>query len=408
MPLAIPERTYPPMNHNLKFLYAMELFSGLSRGSFLVCIGWTTLIETGEIASVGQVFVVGMLTVILAGPLLGTVVDRFNRKTLVLGAHFGIAVVMLGAGIAIDFTDLPPIAIFFTITFLIYTLRLLYQLAHDGLIRSNVSDSALIHTIARARTIHLLATAVGTIGVGVILESQGALAGFAASASGSLFLLIPVIFVRGAKSSGGSAGLSGYFRDLVGGFTILMKIPEVRNMAILAAFSLPLGQLVNAVLSSFVHDDLGLGGDVFGLVDSAWPLGGMAAAAIMSLGLVAMSGRYMVFVFSTLAGLATIAFSLASTVLALVAIHAAMGFLVWSCRILVDGQVLLACGEHRVGRAKVCVDMMTAFSAAAMSLSPTFISLDSASGYFLFWGSFATIGSLALGVWSMAYFRSAR
>jgi len=34
----------------------MELCAGLARGSYLVCIGWTTLVVIGDVAAVGQVF----------------------------------------------------------------------------------------------------------------------------------------------------------------------------------------------------------------------------------------------------------------------------------------------------------------------------------------------------------------
>ena len=79
------------MRQNLKFLYVMEIFAGISRGSYLVCVGWITLVVTDNVAKVGQVFVVAMLTTIILGPLIGTLVDRYNRKYLVIAAHLGIA-----------------------------------------------------------------------------------------------------------------------------------------------------------------------------------------------------------------------------------------------------------------------------------------------------------------------------
>lgn len=375
----------------------MEALAGMSRGSFLVCIGWTTLIVTGEVARVGQVFVVGMLTNILAGPLLGTVVDRFNRKFLALVAHLGIGIVMATAGLAIEYGDSVTSIVFFATTITVYVLRLLYELSHDGLIRGNVSDDALVHTIARFRTLHLLATAAGTVLVGVILDRFGAFAGFTMSASMSNLLLLPAAFVTGVTAFGGARGLSGFFRDLSIGFAILLKNPTVRLMALLAAVTLPVGQLSNAVLSSFIHDDLRMGGDVFGMVDSAWPLGGMAAAGFISLGIGLFSRKNMVFFFSVCAGTATVVFSISTSVPALVLMHGAMGFFVWFCRILIDARVLQACGEENVGRAKVCIHVAFSLSAALMCLSPSFVPLQFTSGYFLFWGSLAVLSSLAIG-----------
>lgn len=58
----------------------MELCAGIARGSYLVCIGWTTLIVIGNAAAVGQVFNVAMITIIIAGSTVAVIVDRYNKK----------------------------------------------------------------------------------------------------------------------------------------------------------------------------------------------------------------------------------------------------------------------------------------------------------------------------------------
>jgi hypothetical protein len=234
----------------------MEVFAGLSRGSFLVCIGWTTLIVTGEVARVGQVFVVAMLTNILAGPLLGTVVDRYNRKTLTLVAHLGIGLAMTSAGLAIESGAWSNSLVFFTTAITVYVLRILYQLSHDGLIRGNVSDDALVHTIARFRTLHLLGTVAGTAAAGVVLERFGVLAGFTLSASMSILLLLPVVFVQSVTAFGGAQGLRGFFRDLWAGVAIVRTNPTVRLMAVLAAV-MPCCRPISTTISARVATSLG-------------------------------------------------------------------------------------------------------------------------------------------------------
>ena len=67
----------------------MELCAGVARGSYLVCIGWTTLIVVCEVAAVGQVFIVAMLTILLGGPITAVFVDRYNRKHLTIVVHTG-------------------------------------------------------------------------------------------------------------------------------------------------------------------------------------------------------------------------------------------------------------------------------------------------------------------------------
>ena len=112
----------------------------------------------------------------------------------------------------------------------------------------------------------------------------------------------------------------------------------------------------------------------------------------------------MVFYFAVCAGLATVVFSFCTSVPALVLLHGAMGFFVWFCHILIDARVLQACDEDNVGRAKVSIYVTFSLSAAIMCLSPSFVPLQSASGYFLFWGGFAVLISLVL--WAIAWRRS--
>ena len=58
------------MRGNLRFLYVMEVLAGLSRGSYLACIGWTTLLISDDVGRVGQIVIVAMLTNIFAGPII--------------------------------------------------------------------------------------------------------------------------------------------------------------------------------------------------------------------------------------------------------------------------------------------------------------------------------------------------
>jgi hypothetical protein len=208
-----------------------------------------------------------------------------------------------------------------------------------------------------------------------------------------MFLVFSVVFVRGVKTRKSTSGLVGLGQDLSGGLALFRKNHLLRNLTLIAGIALPIGQLSNAILSSFIHDDLGRGSDVFGLVDAAWPIGGMAAAAVLSLGLQKLSASNMEYLFSLLVGLVTIVFSLCTTVISLAVMHAAMGFTVWMCRILIDGRVLQICTEYTLGRTKVYIEIMFSFAAMVMCLSPTLVKLSMTSSYFFYWGMFVVVST---------------
>ena len=374
----------------------MELCAGAARGSYLVCIGWTTLIVIGDVAAVGQVFIVAMITTIVAGPFTAVIVDRYNRKHLTIIAHLCIATALLSLGLAVAFDSGLSLIWFFLTVVVVTIFRNLYHGSHDGLIHANASTGQMVHAIARFRGIHLLATAVGTVLTGIIIEYQSATAGFIFAALGSALLVLAVAFVRGVTSKQNATGFSGFLADFSGGLALFNNSRMLRNLTILAGVALPIGQLANAILSSFIRDDLNRGSDVFGYVDAGWPVGGMAAAAVLSIGLKKLSASNMEYFFALLVGLSTIVFSFCTSVISLAMMHAAMGFTVWMCRIIIDGRVLQICTGETVGRTKVYIEVMFSLAAMIMCFSPTLVKSSSTSNYFLFWGIVVVVSTAIL------------
>ncbi|NNE79586.1 MAG: MFS transporter [Silicimonas sp.] len=383
---------------NLKLLFVMEVFSGLSRGSYLVSVGWTTLIVTNDVARVGQVFIVAMLTALILGPFVGTIVDRHSRRALVILAHGGIGLAMLFLGFVWLGQQAPGVAPLFAMIAAASALRMLHNSSHDGLIQTVTPPGQLMKIVARFRGVHLISTAVGTVLAGFVIEAGSPRMGFVFSACASFALILPMLFVRTAAPQQMTRGAMAFLSDLKGGVRIFVENRSIRLLALLAAVSLPVGQLSNAILSSFIRDDLHMGSDAFGIVDAAWPMGGMLAALMLSTGIARLSGRHMEYVFAALAGITTLAFSFCASVPALAVVHGAMGMTVWLGRIVIDGRILQTCEAANVGRTKAGVDMAFSLSAMVMCLSPTAVILSRTSDYFLYWGGFMTVVAVTLWV----------
>jgi len=381
---------------NLFFLYLMEFFAGFSRGAYLVCIGWTTLIITDDVATVGQIFVTAMLSSMLFAPVTGVIVDRYNRKSLTIIAHLGIAISMAAIGTALASDAQMPIIWLFMAVIFISIFRQLYQSCHDGLIQANVAKNQLVHSLAQFRATQLLTVSIGTALTGLIINSFDPASGFMFAAITSLPLIIAATFIKGVLSKENAAGLQGFFIDFVEGLALFRSNASLRTLILIVAIATPVGQLSNAVLSSFMRDDLGFGADAFGFVDAAWPLGGMAAAAILSLGIKKLSVPNMEYILCFAVGLFTIIFSLMSSVISLALVHAALGFTVWMTAIIIDGRVLQTADPKDVGRTKAYIQISYAVIALAMSLSPSVIKFTSSSDYFLYWGVAIVIGALFL------------
>ncbi len=315
----------------IQLLYLMALLSGLARGAYLVCIGWTTLVLSNNVATVGQIFIVSSMTLVLAGPIVGVIIDRYKRKKLIILAQFLIAVSILGFGGFLFYTPDLSVLWLFGIVAIVTVLRIMYFGAFDGILRASVENSEILQTVARTNAIHLFSTAAGTAAVGLIIDRFSPAHGFLATAAASIGLAIVAGFIADGFVKTNARGMSGFWFDLRSGFEIFRNNKFIQSVVLLSVVALPIGQLSNALLSSFIRDDLGEGSDLFGFVDSTWPIGGMLAAALLSNQLKKLDVKNIEYFLAVMAGVSTIFLSYGTASLGLAFAHGFMGFFVWAC-----------------------------------------------------------------------------
>jgi MFS family permease len=386
-------------NKEIALVYCMEMFSGLAYGSYLGCIGWSTLVITNSVATVGQIFIVQAMTMMLAGPVVGVIIDRYKRKHLIMVGQMFISIPMLSLGILLFNTQDFSTFWLFLAVFVASCARILYRGSFDGIIRAAVDDDGIIQTVARAGILNSLTKAGGMAGIGIIIDQTSVAHGFIACAIASALLLCVACFLADGVAKTNTRGLVGYLSDFKEGLKFFKTNKNIQTLAVLSAVTLPIGQLTNALLSSFVRDDLGQGSDFFGMVDAGWAIGGMVGAALISMLAKKLDRPYTEYLLAVLAGGATIVFSFSTELLSMALLHGAMGFFVWSCRIIIGGRVIRACSNENVGRTRVYMEVMVGATATLMCLSPTAIALDETASYFLYWGMFIVASASILWLW---------
>lgn len=376
----------------------MALFSGLARGAYLVCIGWTTLILSNNVATVGQIFIVSSMTLLLGGPLVGVIIDRYKRKKLIILTQIFIAALILCFGAFLFYT--PDLSVFwlFGVVAIVTVLRIMYFGAFDGILRASVENQDILLTVARTNAIHLFSTAAGTAAIGLIIDRFSAAQGFLATAAASICLVIVAGFIGDGFVKANARGVAGFWFDLKSGFEIFRHNKLIQTVVLLSVVALPIGQLSNALLSSFIRDDLGEGSDLFGFVDAAWPIGGMLAAALLSSKIKKLEVNNGEYLLAIMAGASTIVLSYCTASLSLAIAHGFMGFFVWAGRIMIGARVLALCKNENVGRTRVYIEAMVSGSAMVMCLSPTLIVFAATASYFLYWGLFVVVGAVLLWV----------
>ncbi len=374
----------------------MEFFAGLARGSYLGCIGWTALVISNSVATVGHIFIVQSITVMLIGPVVGIWIDRYQHKSSILIAQTIIVAAMLWVAILLFYAPVFQMRWLFIAVSIISLARVMYRGTFDCVIKTHVFGENLLSIIARSNSIHLISTAMGMAGIGLIIRAFGVGSAFAFSALASTTVLLISLFLEKSTSKSNAKGLKGYLSDFKNGLIIFQSNAEVRLLAILSAITLPIGQLTNAILSSFIRDDLGGDSVTFGIVDAGWAIGGMLAAALLSKKIKKFNYKYSEYVVAIFAGISTLLFSFSTSTSTLVIVHGLMGFFIWTCRILIAEKVIRQCNHESIGRVRVYIESIVGMSAMVMCFSPSVIAFEATAVYFRWWGGFLILVTIIL------------
>uniref|UniRef100_UPI003100E8A1 hypothetical protein n=1 Tax=Neorhizobium sp. EC2-8 TaxID=3129230 RepID=UPI003100E8A1 len=95
----------------LLFLYfAAVTLAGVTRGLWVVALGWSSAVVGGSVTLIGIAFLVGHLINVLLAPGVGALIDRRSRKRLaIIGqALFGGAMALPGLAYLLGFGSATP------------------------------------------------------------------------------------------------------------------------------------------------------------------------------------------------------------------------------------------------------------------------------------------------------------
>jgi hypothetical protein len=207
-------------------LYYMAVAAdGLARGIYVVCLAWATLVATDDIAAVGRVFVVAHLINVLFGPIVGTVIDTYSRRHLV----------MIGQAFCAGAMTLPAL------------------LSGGG----DLSGIWILYAIA-------ILVAVAGAGVGgYAVHFVGSTLTFVAAATLAFLTLTIVSRMPDARPVPRTRSVATFASQIEEGVRAILSLPGLLVLTVLLALSFSVGQLTNALLPGLPRAQsvrLGVGG----------------------------------------------------------------------------------------------------------------------------------------------------
>lgn len=374
--------------------FGINILSNFYRGLHIVLLAWTALQVGGTLASVGQIFVIGHLLNVVVGPGIGSVIDEIsNRKAFAIGQSL-LTIGCLG----------PALFYFSGADFrLLHLMAFALLSALGGLVMIGAMDSLFQGVVpvddrrriaANLGGFRQAAMVLGAGGGGLIIHYFGIGNSFLIAAASSIFVLIGVFLmpVYEREISAVEKNYRTYFQNIREGFQYVLGKSEVLYLAFAIALAFSAGQLSNALLPAFIRDDIGADSQLYGIVDAAWSVGGVAAAFLV--------GRWLRFKslrlgeYATLIGLGavTMVFGQLEIPILLIATHLLMGALFSWSRVLSDGRLLEICDNKVIGRVRVNIQVLTSFIGLIVYTAPTLLPSLTAANFYFSWGLAITVG----------------
>lgn len=268
----------PALGANFRWLVTTSGATNLADG-VLLAAGPLLVAEVSlEPAAVAAAVFLQRLPWILFGFVAGALIDRMDRRRLLVVANAARAVVLalLAAALGAGWLSLPVV---YTALFLIGTAESFADNAADTIVAVAVPRDALGRANARLRGVHTVTNQLAGPPLGALLLGIGLVVPFAANAV--LMAAAAVLIMRVRLPERARAADATPMRVRVAeGMRWLWRHDAVRTLAMLiAVFNITFGA-VYGVLVVYALEQLGLGETGFGLFLSAGALGGVLGSVV--------------------------------------------------------------------------------------------------------------------------------
>lgn len=243
---------------------------------YQVAVGWLALEMTDSPLFVGLAGFAGGIPLLIFGIPAGLVIDRFDRRKILLVAQIGIMVIAAAFAffVATDMIGrlsmLILVAIYGTIMAFIFPTR-------TTIVPSLVERDHLANAIALNAAAQNATRVFGPTLAGVLIATVGVAGTFTIAALMQIFALGSTLKLPAIPASISAARMSGW-QSLTLGLRIVRHDPFLLSLTILALVPTILVMPYLNLMPVFAQDELGLGSTGLGVLLAATGLGTVAGA----------------------------------------------------------------------------------------------------------------------------------
>jgi MFS family permease len=282
LPEITPSRDAGRVSHSLRAYpaFRMLLLGTLATNSafwmYQVCVGWLALQLMDSPLFVGLTGFVGGIPLLVVSLPAGVMIDRYNRRTVLLVAQFavmmlaGVFALLVGVGTIAPWSTLVLVAAYGTAMSFIFPTR-------TTIVSMIVERSDLANAVALNAAAQNACRVTGPALAGVLIAVIGVAGTFAVAALLQILALAATLRLPASRPVGTARGGS-VWANLTLGLRIVAKDAFLSSLILLAVVTNVLVMPYITMMPVFARDELGVGSTGLGLLLASTGLGTVAGA----------------------------------------------------------------------------------------------------------------------------------
>lgn len=227
-------------DRNFRLYFLGQLFSISGNNAQVVALGWLVLELSNSGTALGVVMAAQFLPTLLASPVMGSLVDSFDKRRILVGAQLCglVFAILLGILAATGTATVERVAL---ISFLIGMVNAVDFPARNALVGEMVQPEMLPNAIALNNVLMGLARVAGPALAGAVISFAGIPVCFFVNAFSFLVIVMALLVMRFDERDRGARCVT--FAGVLDGFRYAYQTPPVRS-----------GLLVMAVVGMFTYE----------------------------------------------------------------------------------------------------------------------------------------------------------
>ena len=317
-------RTFSSLdNHNYRKFFFAQAISLTGTWMQSVAMAWLVLELTNSAAWLGLTIALQFVPVLLLGPYGGVLIDRLDKRKLIIATNCAAALQALALGFLYQ-TNHASLPVVLTLTLVLGLTNVLDNPARQSFVREMVKDEQVRNAVSLNSVLVNVARAVGPALAGVLIAKVGVGACFFINAASFLAVILAYSAMNTALLTPSEPVIRapGQLRE---GLRYVRSTPGLLIPLLMMAIVGTLTYEFQVTLPSLAAQTFGTGAVNFGLVTSAMGLGaiggGLASASHTSYGIKPLTTAVFAFAITDL--FVALAPSIALASIALVAVGAA-------------------------------------------------------------------------------------